>query len=97
MDHLDESEIELYASRRGDADEILRIAAHLHACDHCLDRATAMVDSGVGEQSHTRRRRHHADRLFDELRSSRRRTITVIVVALLIVLAIAVVLWLGMR
>ncbi|MBV9493625.1 MAG: hypothetical protein JOZ54_05230 [Acidobacteria bacterium] len=53
--HLTQEEIELYVSRHASVDELLAIAQHLDDCYECRDRAAAVVDSGKGEISHTRR------------------------------------------
>jgi hypothetical protein len=55
MSHLTSDQIERYASRSGDVDEILAIAQHFEICADCRDLAAALVDPG--EDSHARRAR----------------------------------------
>jgi hypothetical protein len=55
MMHLTPEQIERYASRSGDVDEILAAAQHFEVCHECRDRAAALLDPGTGEVSHTRR------------------------------------------
>ena len=55
MIHLTPEQIERYASRSGDVDEILDVAQHLEYCYECRDRAAAILDPGTGEISHTRK------------------------------------------
>jgi hypothetical protein len=55
MVHLTPEQIERYASRSGDVDEILAAAQHFEVCHECRDRAAALLDPGTGEVSHTRR------------------------------------------
>ena len=57
MHHLTPDEIGRYASRSGSVDEILAVAQHFEVCAECRDRAAALVDSGDGEVSHTRKQR----------------------------------------
>jgi hypothetical protein len=53
--HLSQEQIEQYASRHASVDELLATAQHLEECFDCRDRAVAVVDSGKGELSHTRK------------------------------------------
>jgi len=51
-DHLSDAQIARYVERRGNADEILDIAAHLDHCWECRDRTAALVDDGTGDRPH---------------------------------------------
>ena len=55
MDHLTETQIESYVSRRAPVDDLLSAAQHLETCFDCRDRATALVDPGDAQISHVRK------------------------------------------
>ncbi|HEX8155630.1 MAG TPA: hypothetical protein VF698_21030 [Thermoanaerobaculia bacterium] len=55
MDHLTETQIEGYVSRRAPVDDLLSAAQHLETCFDCRDRATALVDPGDAQISHVRK------------------------------------------
>jgi hypothetical protein len=57
MHHLTPEQIERYASRSGSVDEILAAAQHFEVCAVCRDRAAALLDPGIGEVGHTRKKR----------------------------------------
>jgi hypothetical protein len=57
MSHLTPEQIERYATRSGSVDEILAVAQHFEVCPECRDRAAALLDSGEGEVTITRRHR----------------------------------------
>lgn len=61
-EHLSDAQIERYVTRRANVDELLFAAEHLDHCFECRDRAAALVDSGSGSISHTRRRRQSGPR-----------------------------------
>lgn len=89
-EHLTEAQIESYVSRRAGVDEILSTAQHLDDCFRCRDRAAAMVDSGVDEISHTRKRPEL--RTPDSRRVNLRRLLPWIIAAVVVAVVIVVVL-----
>jgi len=44
--HLTREQIERYAARSGDVDELLAVAEHLEDCFDCRDFAAEVVDPG---------------------------------------------------
>src|SRR5215831_13764513 len=62
MGHLTPEQIERYARRAGDVDEILAAAQHLEACPDCRDHAAALLDPGESPAISRRHRRNSGPR-----------------------------------
>lgn len=85
MTHLTSEQIERYASRSGDVDEILAVAQHFEVCDDCRDRAAALVDPGDETIGRRRRRISGPRAVFEGPVTALQRLAIWIVIAVLVI------------